>query len=196
MAGFAGRDRAAVQHHIDELGREGVPAPETVPAYYRVPDYLLVGPGEYDVVGSRTSGEVEPVLVSTPQGMYLGVGSDHTDREVEQRSFPLSKQLGPKVMSRTVWPIEEVEDHWDDLVLEGWSGGRLYQQGRLADLLHYAAHPLDRMRTPGRDLVLFLGTLPVVGGKLDFSPDFSGALRDPRSSRSLSFSYRWAPQSP
>ena len=194
MAGFAGRDQAKVQQHIDELVQEGVPAPESVPTYYRVPEYLLVGPGEYDVVGERTSGEAEPVLVVTESGVYVGVGSDHTDRDAERQSVAMSKLLGPKVMGTTVWPVEDVKEYWDELILEGWSGGMLYQRGVLADLLHYAAHPLERMRTAGRDLVLFLGTLPVIGGKLGFAAEFAGSLRDPRTSRSLSFAYRSAPQ--
>ena len=194
MVGFAGRDRTLVQQHIDELAQEGVPAPETVPTYYRVPEYLLVGPGEYDVMGEHTSGEAEPVLVVTERGLYVGVGSDHTDRDTERKSVELSKLLGPKVMGTTVWPLEEVEEYWDELILEGWSGGIPYQRGVLADLLPYAAHPLERMRTAGRDLVLFLGTLPVIGGKLGFAEDFAGSLRDPRTSRSLSFSYRSTPQ--
>ncbi len=193
MVGFAGRDRAAVQHHIEELGREGVPAPDKVPAYYRVPGYMLVGSGEYDVLGPRTSGEIEPVLLVTSDGMFVGVGSDHTDREAERRSVPLSKQLGPKVLAGTVWPLGEVEGHWDDLVLMGWSGGRSYQQGRLAELLPYGAHPLETMHASDRDLVLFLGTLPVVGGNMDFSEEFSGELRDLTHNRSITFAYKATP---
>jgi len=36
IAGWTGRDPAAVQHHIDELAALGVPAPSTVPLFYRV----------------------------------------------------------------------------------------------------------------------------------------------------------------
>ena len=36
VAGWTGRDMSAVQHHIDELAAIGVPAPSTVPLFYRL----------------------------------------------------------------------------------------------------------------------------------------------------------------
>lgn len=41
VAGWTGRDRAAIEHHIDELARLGVPRPSTVPLYYRLAHSLL-----------------------------------------------------------------------------------------------------------------------------------------------------------
>ena len=36
VAGWAGRDLAAIEHHIEELAELGVPRPSAVPLYYRI----------------------------------------------------------------------------------------------------------------------------------------------------------------
>ena len=36
IAGWTGRDAAAIAHHIEELAALGVPAPSAVPLFYRV----------------------------------------------------------------------------------------------------------------------------------------------------------------
>ena len=36
IAGWTGRDAAAIQHHIDELQAIGVPPPSSVPLYYQI----------------------------------------------------------------------------------------------------------------------------------------------------------------
>ena len=36
IAGWAGRNREAIEHHIEELAAIGVPRPSAVPLYYRV----------------------------------------------------------------------------------------------------------------------------------------------------------------
>ena len=46
VAGWTGRDKAAVQHHIDELAELGVPGPSQTPLYYRVSNTLLTAAAE------------------------------------------------------------------------------------------------------------------------------------------------------
>ncbi len=41
IAGWTGRDAAAIEHHIEELEAIGVPRPSSVPLYYRVGAGLL-----------------------------------------------------------------------------------------------------------------------------------------------------------
>jgi hypothetical protein len=36
IAGWAGRNSAAIEHHIEELAGLGIPRPSTTPLYYRV----------------------------------------------------------------------------------------------------------------------------------------------------------------
>src|SRR5260221_13527255 len=95
IAGWTGRDRAEAEHHIAELAAIGVHPPATVPCFYRVGANLLTSAASIDVAGSHSSGEVEFVLVSLAGRLYVGVGSDHTDRKVESYGITVSKQMCP-----------------------------------------------------------------------------------------------------
>jgi hypothetical protein len=191
MAGYTGRNRELVLAHIEELARHGIPAPASVPAYYRVPWQLLSHSEEpVEVGGPETSGEVEPVLLITESGSFVTVGSDHTDRAAERASIELSKRLAPKIIARQVWPLEEVKDHWDDLALRSWvNDSTLYQQGTAGRILALGEFPLAQLRPPGRDLVLFLGTLPLLTGGFVMGGRFKGEIADPILGRSIELSY-------
>jgi hypothetical protein len=95
IAGWTGRDEAAVERHIAELQALGVTRPRTVPCFYRVGANLLTQTDVIDVTGVDSSGEVEFVLVSLDDALYVGVGSDHTDRKVEAYRVTVSKQMCP-----------------------------------------------------------------------------------------------------
>ncbi|MXZ98678.1 MAG: DUF2848 domain-containing protein, partial [Acidimicrobiaceae bacterium] len=41
VIGYAGRDRAAVEHHIDELAALGVPRPASIPLFMVFPPGLI-----------------------------------------------------------------------------------------------------------------------------------------------------------
>ena len=145
IAGWTGRDVAALNHHIEELKASGVQPPSKVPLYYRVTANLLTQAEAVQVLGDDTSGEAEPVLVGTPDRLWVTVGADHTDRKVESYGVAVSKQLCPKIVGRAAWRFEDVEPHWDRLVLRSFiveSGKKvLYQEG-----------PLARIREP-RELI-------------------------------------------
>ncbi|NNM74037.1 DUF2848 domain-containing protein [Enterovirga aerilata] len=169
IAGWAGRDEAAIQHHIEELAAIGVPRPSSVPVYYRAAASTLVQGESLEVLGPDSSGEVEPVIVSLTDGLWIGIGSDHTDRTAEKMGIALSKQLCGKPLGPDLWPFHEVEDHWDALRLRAYAtieGERvLYQEGTLAAL----RTPSDLIaRLPGGKLpigtVMFGGTLGAIGG--------------------------------
>ena len=136
IAGWTGRDAAAVEAHIEELARLGVARPKTTPIFYQVAAHLLTTGGAIEVAGPDTSGEVEPVVVSLADGLWVGVGSDHTDRVMEAQGVTLSKQLCAKPVSSELWPYEEVAAHWDRLVLRSFmtnaNGRRVYQEGPAA----------------------------------------------------------------
>ena len=55
VAGWTGRDQAAVRHHIEELAERGVKAPETTPVFYRVSAARLTRAEVIDVPGPRRS---------------------------------------------------------------------------------------------------------------------------------------------
>jgi hypothetical protein len=193
IGGWAGRDEAALRHHIEELAAIGVPRPSSVPVYYRVSAENLSQAERLAVLGPDSSGEAEPVIFSMADGLWLGLGSDHTDRKAETMGIALSKQLCGKPVGRTLWRLDEVEPHWDDLMLRAWAtieGARvLYQEGPLAGL----RTPADLIgRRPEGPLapgtVMFGGTLSAVGGIRPASR-FEMELEDPVLGRRMRHAY-------
>src|SRR4051812_29495319 len=102
IAGFTGRNRDAVAAHVDELARLGVPEPAGIPAFYPLSPRLLSVEPEILVSSTATSGEVEPVLFCANGSWYVGVGSDHTARDLERVDIGLSKAACPKVVGTHV----------------------------------------------------------------------------------------------
>jgi 4-hydroxyphenylacetate 3-monooxygenase len=192
VAGYTGRDRARVQHHIDELTALGVAPPESVPAFYDVPVELLTLGSEITVASAESSGEVEPVLLHTEAGWWIGIGSDHTARDVERDSIPASKACCGKPMGGEVLPLDRVEASWAELRLRSSSDYEPYQNASLAEILparDILATYLDRTGATTDGLVMFLGTVPVLGGAFRYGTAFTGELAD-RTGPLLSFSYK------
>ena len=75
-----------------------MPRPSSVPVFYRNAVTNVVQTDRLEVLGPDTSGEVEPVIVALDDGLWIGLGSDHTDRKAETMGIALSKQLCGKVM--------------------------------------------------------------------------------------------------
>ena len=188
IAGWTGRDEAQLKKHIMELAEIGVKPPKTTPIFYRVAASLITYANAIQVSGPDTSGEVEFVLLSKPDGMYVTVGSDHTDRKAETIGVSLSKQLCEKPIAKDAWKYDDVKPHWDRLVLRSWADGKLYQEG-----------PVTAMRAP-EDLLsrygklpagwaMFCGTLAAKGG-IRPADVFKMELDDPVRKRKLTHEYR------
>lgn len=195
IAGWTGRDEAAIRHHIEELAAIGVPRPSQVPLFYRVAATQLSQAPRIEVLGPDTSGEAEPVVVSLADGQWLGLGSDHTDRKAEAISVALSKQLCPKAIGPTLWRLDEVAAHWDRLILRSFAeidGKRtLYQEGTLAAMR--APGDLIQRHAGGPSLppgtAMFCGTLAAKGG-IRPSAHFEMEIEDPVLGRRLTHAYR------
>ncbi|AZG14647.1 DUF2848 domain-containing protein [Cupriavidus pauculus] len=195
IAGWTGRDRDAVQHHIDELKAIGVKPPATVPTFYPLAAQLLTTADVLEVPRDDSSGETEFVLLQGPDALYIGIGSDHTDRKVEAYDVTVSKQMCAKPMGREVWRFDEVADHWDALEMRCWrvrDGQRaLYQEGKVTRLLD----PRDLIgRLTGEDQLppgtaMFCGTQAVIG-EMGHGELFEVELHDPVRNRSLRHAYR------
>jgi hypothetical protein len=199
MAGYTGRNQAEAQAHIDELKAHGIPAPERIPTLYACAPALLTTGEEIAVLGHDTSGEAEFVLFpsETEGELLVGVGSDHTDRALETTDIPRAKQLCAKTVSREVWRLADVVDHWDDLILRSWVGDgsaeTLYQEGPLARLLSpegILATVATNTSEQVAEAVVFSGTLPILGGVFLPAPFFQTELADPIRGRSLRCGYR------
>ncbi len=195
IAGWAARDEAAVKHHIDELAAIGVPPPSSVPLFYRGAASLLTQSTSVEFLGPDSSGEVEPVIIGMDDGLWLTIGSDHTDRKAEAQGVALSKQLCAKPVGTELWRLDDVVAHWDDLELRAYAtidGTRhLYQEGKLAtlrppsDLIPRYTQGKSQL-APGS--VMFGGTLGAIGGVRPASR-FEMEISDPVLGRSIKHGY-------
>jgi len=200
--GWVGRDRGALQAHIQELAALGIPAPGRVPIYMTLRPSILTTRGEVEVISENSSGEVEYVLLFMDNEILVTVGSDHTDREVETKSIPASKLMYPKFLAEECWQWTDLQGHWDDLVLRCWvdKDGRrtLYQEGSLGTMLtprELLGQMPNGMHTPGDNLVLYSGTIPTRGGVI-YGDAYDLELADPVLRRSIRARYavRMLPQ--
>ena len=194
IAGWTGRDPVARDKHIAELEAIGIARPATTPIYYRVSARRLTTEDEIEVCGSDSSGEVEFVLIGWQGRIFVGLGSDHTDRKVESYSVTVSKQMCDKPMASVLWELEEVIDHWDRLILRShaWIGGKreLYQEGTLEAMLP-VSELLARGFADGKlpdGCAMFGGTFAAKGGIRPASR-FEFELEDPILKRTIRHAY-------
>jgi 2-keto-4-pentenoate hydratase/2-oxohepta-3-ene-1,7-dioic acid hydratase in catechol pathway len=199
-AGYVGRNRSAVMAHIEELRREGIPPPPSVPLVFPVMSHNITTSNRIEVVSSKTSGEAEYVLLIGGGKIYVGVGSDHTDRELEKASIVQSKQVCQNIVSSAVWDYGDVQSTWDDFILRSWvkeegsEGEVLYQSAALSSIIH----PEELMKFVqsrvtggiGEGTVIFSGTVPVVADRMIYGGHFRCELTSPRSGRSLGCGYQ------
>lgn len=196
-AGYVGRNQEEVRRHIEELAKKGIPGPKTTPVLFPVITRTLVTDHEIEVYGDKTSGEVEYVLlVEDEKNVYIGLGSDHSDRHLEETDIPRCKQICPNVISGTVWSLNEVRKHWDELEIRSKviKDGKeiIYQQGSLALILEPAAlmeFVRSKIPAPLDGTVIYSGTLGTLTGDFVFSENFSAELIDPKLDRSLELAY-------
>ena len=194
IAGWAGRDQAAIEHHIEELAAIGVPRPTTVPLFYRVASQTLTQHPVIEVVGTESSGEVELFAFMYQGELLVSLTSDHTDRGLETVSVALSKQVCSKPVGVHAWRFKDLADHWDQLRIESSiiENGQLvqYQSGPLSALLH----PLDLMKrfTDGGQLAantaMSCGTVGTQGA-IRPAARFEMSLIDPVLKRTMAHCY-------
>lgn len=194
IGGWAGRDRAAIEHHIEELAALGVPRPSAVPLFYRVAENQLTQAPRIQVVGPHSSGEVETFMFMADGELYVSLTSDHTDRKLEAHSVALSKQLCAKPVGRTAWRYADVADHWDELVIRAtiMEDGRpvVYQEGTL-DALRPPTELIAEYANGGplaEGCAMSCGTVGAIGG-IRPARAFTMELVDPRRNRSLRHEY-------
>src|SRR3954464_13020854 len=194
IAGWTGRDPVARDRHIAELEAIGIARPASTPIYYRCSARRLTTEGVIEVCGGDSSGEVEFVLIGWQGRIFVGLGSDHTDRKVETYSVTVSKQMCDKVMAPVLWELEEVIGHWDQMILRSFAwieGARvLYQEGTLDSML--SVSELIQRGFGGKGLpdgcAMFGGTFAAIGG-IRPAARFEFELEDPVLNRSIRHAY-------
>src|ERR1700686_3320130 len=194
IAGWTGRDPVARDRHIAELEAIGIARPASTPIYYRVAARRLTTADSIEVSGSESSGEVELALIGWQGRIFVGVGSDHTDRKVETYSVTVSKQMCDKPIAPVLWELEDVASHWDQMILRAFAwidGARvLYQEGTLDSML--PVKELIQRGFGGAGLpdgcAMFGGTFAAIGGIRPASR-FEFELEDPVLKRSIRHAY-------
>jgi hypothetical protein len=193
LAGWTGRDPAAVEKHIAELEDLGVKRPASTPIFYRVATSRLTTEPVVEVSGEDSSGEVEFILLKSGGRLWVGVGSDHTDRKVESYNVTVSKQMCDKPLSSEFWDYADVAQHWDQLVLRSIireNGERIvYQEGTVAGML--APEGLLARWGDGdleEGTLMFGGTL-AVRGQIRPTSRFEIEIEDPIAERRISHAY-------
>ena len=192
VAGWTGRDEAALNHHIEELAAIGVPRPSSVPVFYRNAATNIVQTDRLEVLGPDTSGEVEPVIVALDDGLWIGrrlgshrpQGRDDGHRAVEAA---VRQGDGPDAVAFRRDHRALGSDH-DPLVRDDRRRRTLYQEGPLAAM----RHPDDLIARYGKALapktIMFCGTLGAQGGIRPASR-FEMELDDPVLKRRMTHAY-------
>ncbi|HEY7663960.1 MAG TPA: DUF2848 domain-containing protein [Xanthobacteraceae bacterium] len=195
IAGWTGRDPVAVEKHIRELEALGVKRPATTPIFYRVAAARLTTGDSIEAVGEASGGEVEFVLLQHAGRLWVGAGSDHTDREVEKYGVTVSKQMCDKPIAPVFWAYDDVAAHWDRLLLRSHvlEGGKrtLYQDGTVAAMMDptgLIARHAGAAALPDGTL-MFCGTLAAHGGVRP-TPAFAFEIEDPVLGRKIAHAYR------
>jgi len=103
---------------LDEMiARDGrySAATETNPSIFRIGRYLLTQASEFEVQGHLTGGEAEVVAIRDGTEVFISVGSDQCDRELDPLFPDKPKQMCPHPIASVAWPYSEVREHWDSL---------------------------------------------------------------------------------
>lgn len=194
VVGFSGKDVEKTMEHIHELEAAGVKCPRDVPVPYQCDPQIVTRKDTIDVIGGKTSGEAEYLILCHGGKFYIGIGSDHTDRAMEAVSIHKSKQVCLKPCSDTFWEYDEVKDHLPELriISSQQADGeiRAYQNGTAGDLL-----PFDtiiekvKAEVPLEDCLIYTGTVPLLHGFV-YGERFTACLMDDVLGRELTLSYQ------
>lgn len=198
-AGFSGRNQASVRAHILELEKEGIPGPKTTPVFFSLTCENLKFGKALQVIGDKTSGEVEFVIITQGEKNYIGIGSDHTDRELEQHSMYKAKEICSNIMSDTIWDYDDIKDHWDKIEISSSTreqiNGKdiLYQRETLSSILHpNEIKKIIEQKLTDKNLdqsIIFSGTIPVLTNHPIYGKYFCCKLHDPILNRTLTCDY-------
>ena len=203
LAGRTSRDVGEVQKHLEELRKTGVQLSDEAPIFHtKIADRITTLPVLEYVPGWKSSGEVEFVLlVDDGNQIYVGVCSDHTDRDLQTYNTNLAKQVFDTAIAPELWKYDEVIDHWDALEMRAWvmedDKKVLYQEGKLVEMLRPETI-LEKVKEKAvggdiRNALITGGTFPTLSGDLNYSHHFIFELLDPVRGKRISHQYRIEP---
>lgn len=195
IVGYSGSNTKKIMEHIEELEKElGVPAPKKIPTIFECSKEILTSESEINFIGEMTSGEAEYLIVKHSNKIYIGIGSDHTDRKLESISVLKSKQVCPKPFSSKLWLYDDIKENWNNIRLESYqvidNKEIIYQKGTLAEILPVEKIIEELENRVGNidNSVIFSGTVPLIEG-FKYGTTFKGRLIDDCKKRSLELEY-------
>ena len=194
--GFTARNTEQMKKNLKALENQGIKYPNSFPQVYPCQRYILSDEREIEVVSDKTCGEVEFLLLILKEGIFIGVGSDHADKEIEKISIIKSKQLCAKHYANAFWRYEDVKDHWDRLILRSYqrdSQGEysLYQEGEVKNILtpESIMSFLEKEGIlPDKEAIIFSGSVAAIGGTV-YGEKFRYELEDPVLQRKICSEY-------
>ncbi|HEY4600646.1 MAG TPA: DUF2848 family protein [Cerasibacillus sp.] len=196
IAGYTSRNQEDLKAHIRELEEIGVQPPPQIPMIYHVSKELLDTKGRISTIGKECSGEAEIVLLEQKGKWYLGLGSDHTDRQLETFSIQKSKQVCGKPITNEFWDVDKIIHHWDEIELKSWiindqNEKILYQNGKLDSFMlpKDLIKVLEERNYPLKNVLVFGGTIPLLSEEFLYSTKFEAQLIDPKLNRKLTLIY-------
>jgi hypothetical protein len=177
MARFTSRDLEGTRKKLDDMiAQEGRYSAACLanPSICRISRYLLTQDAEFDVQGALTGAEGEYVVIRIGDEVFISVGSDQCDREIDGIFPDKPKQMCPHPIARTAWPYAEVRDHWDklriysELTCQGCT--LTLQDASLATLVdcEYLL-AMDKVKVLADPMFLF-------GGAAEFSPSLASEV--------------------
>jgi hypothetical protein len=197
LAGYTFRDQEQIRKHLEEEAREGFTASLEFPRLGpKLRDRITTSDRIEVLPNIKTSGEAEFVLLVQGDDIYIGIGSDHSDRDTEKYDMFISKQMCPCVISKKVWRYVDIKDHWDDIIKRAWVDNKgqrqLYQDVKLEKFMK-PEDILDKVkeRVEG-DLsgtVIYAGTEAAIGGGIIYTSYFEAELDDKKTGKVISCSY-------
>lgn len=191
-AGYTGRDQKAVQEHVEELRKMGIPAPARTPSFFPKSADRLQQTGIVYALDGQCSAEVEFVILVGQNEWFVTVGCDVFDYKVEGLQADKSKLLYPNYLAQKAWRYKDVKDHWDKLLLRSWLDAdrkKLYQEGTLAEIMtpENMMKALEGQMMDGivDGTVLSGGTLSCLVDGMPYTDAFAFELEDPVLKRSI-----------
>lgn len=211
-ARFSSRDVEGMRKTLDEMLARGESGTKTNPSIFRIARYLLTQSDEFEVQGSLTGGEAEIVAIRDGGEVFITVGSDQCDRELDPLFQDKPKQMCPHPVAAVAWPYSEVRDHWDRLQIHSrveMAGYVVTMQespaSELVDLEYLLA--MDSVQSMPDPMILYCGAVPTLAAAFDtvekhnlpatmtsgVGEAFLARLSDPVLGRSIEHRYRAVP---
>lgn len=196
IVGYSGSNIEKIKEHIKELKEHlGVPEPKRIPTIFECSRELLTTEKNIKFIGDMTSGEVEYLIIKHSNEIYIGIGSDHTDRKLESISVPKAKQICPKPIGEEVWLYKDVKEHWNEIEAESYQNidrkKVLYQKGKLSEILPVEKIISELENRVGNieDSVIFSGTVPLVS-TFKYGNEFICKIFDKNNNSTLNLNYK------